>query len=354
MHQSIAGLPQRVLIDTNVLLNACFVRDCSARSAISRLAELGYQPIVDGSIERESVNVLSRLKIKCGLDYDPASLIPLYLASAKILSLPAAPFIDCLGVNKADRYVYSAARFYGAWLLTGDVQFMTQSASQGVAARVPLDVLMEFALRAGQNPPLHYLMRYAGICRDQGSVFARVLPGHWAGVKGIGLFTVCEIENVLTLAYDSARLGWVLSIRGGGEGFASFPVKHGDQLVVSGSFEISQDASRGNASLRAYSSDGAENAIGFELSGGPSAVEPGKVAFLHNVNCMSSWSGPVRCVVVSPRQMSVNTWKALKINPDSTPDPASGNILEAALRKIRVVSGSAYLPVEAQIGREWV
>lgn len=52
--------------------------------------------------------------------------------------------------------------------------------------------------------------------------------------------------------------------------------------------------------------------------------------------------------------MNTDTWKALKVNPDSTPDPASGNILESALRKKRVVLGRHGLPTEAQMGLAWL
>ncbi len=316
---------------------------------------MGYQPIIDQSIEHEAIDILERLKAKCKLGYDPTALIAPYLASSSILSLPSAPFIECRGVNSADRHIYSAAKNYNAWVLTGDVRFMAQCTSQGVAARVPFDVLMESALRDGINPPLQYVARYAGICRDQGSVFARVAPGSWAGMEDVGTFTVCEIENVLTLAYDSRRSGWLLSIRDGEEGFAYLPIENGGQgLVVSGSFKIPQDASKGKASLRIYSATGAEKAIGFELSGGPSAGAPGSVTFGHNVDRQNHWNGYIRCVIVSPNQMNADTWKALKANPDSTPDPASGNILEAALRRIHVVTGKYDLPTEAQIGLCWL
>jgi rRNA-processing protein FCF1 len=355
MHQSIADLPTRVLLDTNVLLNACFVQDCSARAAISRLGALGYQPIIDQSIEHEAIEILRRARIKCGLGYDPEALIAPYLSSSKILSVPAAPFNACREINIADRHVYSAAKNYNAWVLTGDVRFMTQCTSQGVAARMPFDVLMESALRDGKDPPLQYIVRYAGICRDQGSVFARVTPGNWAGMENVGTFTVCEIENVLTLAYDSRRLGWSLSIRGGAEGFAHLPIENGSHdLVVCGSFKLPQDASKGKASLRIYSSTGAEKVTGFELSKGPSASAPGSVTFGHNVNRRNHWNGYIRCIIVSPNQMNADTWKALKANPDSTPDPASGNILEAALRKIHVVLGRYDLPTEAQMGLAWL
>ncbi len=355
MHQCIADLPARVLLDTNVLLNACFVQGCSARTAISRLGSLGYQPIIDQSIEHEAVDILRRARIKCGLGYDPADLIAPYLASSRILSLPAAPFNACREINSADRHVYSAAKNYNAWVLTGDVRFMAQCTAQGVAARVPFDVLIESVLRDSKDPPLQYIARFAGICRDQGSVFARVTSGSWAGMEDVGTFTVCEIENVLTLAYDSRRLGWSLLIRGGAEGFARLPIEHGSQdLVVSGSFKVPQYASKGKASLRIYSSTGAEKVIGFELSKGPSASAPGTVTFGHNVDGKNHWNGYIRCIIVSPNQMNADTWKALKANPDSTPDPASGDILEAALRKIRVVLGRYDLPTEAQLGLAWL
>jgi hypothetical protein len=91
MYQSLSALSTRVVIDTNILLNAAFVADSSARVSIEQLNSMGFAVFIDESIEREAHLVLKRLQIKLGLRYDPFDVYHDYIRASNILCLPAAP-----------------------------------------------------------------------------------------------------------------------------------------------------------------------------------------------------------------------------------------------------------------------
>src|SRR5699024_2016144 len=148
MHQSLRALPNRVVIDTNVLLNATFVDDSSSRYSLEQLNRLGFSLVIDQAIEDEAKLVLRRLRIKLGLQYDPVEVFRAYLKRSRILSLPRAALFRSRYINKADHHVIGAAVHYGAWVLTGDIKLSAQCKGLNISTRLPWDAIMETATSA--------------------------------------------------------------------------------------------------------------------------------------------------------------------------------------------------------------
>lgn len=352
MHQSLVGLPPRAVVDTNVLLNASFISDGSARYAITQLGDLGFSSVIDSAIEEEAIAILRKLRVKLALPFDPVGSLHSFIRRAKILVLPRAALHVASEVNKADRHVYSAAKHYGAWILTGDVELAAQSLSLGTPARMPWDVLSETATRKKKELPLNYVLRFIGISARNGFVFGRVIPGHWAGMHGVGRFTVCEVENVARLLYDSDAEQWVFAVAGKEVARATCPLATDEHWTVCGSYEIGSGG--GNATLRAFSTSGKAINTSVALPSVSFHNGPGSVSFGHSVIKADHWSGWIRKIVVAPRSMTNKAWKALRLIPESAPDPASGNVLEAALRQVTMINGVATVPSEKALSDLWI
>lgn len=352
MHQSLAGLPPRVVVDTNVLLNASFISDGSARYAITQLGDLGFSSVIDGAVEEEAVAILRKLRIKLALPFDPVGGLQSFIRHAKILVLPRAALHVVPGVNRADRHVYSAAKHYGAWILTGDVELAAQSFSGGIPARLPWDVLMETATREKKDPPLHYVLRFIGISAERGFIFGRVIPGNWAGMKSVGRFTVCEVENVARLLYDSDAGQWVFAVAGKQVAKANCPLEKDEHWTVCGSYVVS--SGKGNATLRAFSTNGKTIHTSIAFGDASFHNRPGRASFGHSVIEADHWNGWIRKIVVAPKSMTKNAWRALRHLPESAPDPTSGNVLEAALRKVTLINGIATVPSEQALREAWI
>lgn len=354
MHQALTALTNRVVIDTNVLLNAAFVADSSAQNSIKQLSILGFSVVIDEAIDDEALLILRRLRIKLGLPYDPIEIFRSYLMSSRILCLPASPLLRVKQVNKADQHVIGAASHYNAWVLTGDIKLAAQCQKQQIATRLPWDVIMEAATRENRDPPLHYIFRVAGISSSKGSFFARVVPGSWGGMKSVGCFTVCDVENIGRIYYDSFSAEWVFSTVLGIDVKLKCPVEPNEHWIVSASYEIGGPGSIGTATLRAARPLGQSIQNNISLKGKISALTPGEIAFGHSCHRNDHWNGYLRRIVLSPIAIDAKGWRALVAVPEAAPDPAAGNILEAALLQVQIARNQIVIPSELWFRHSWM
>jgi hypothetical protein len=353
MHRSLTGLPTRVVVDTNVLLNATFVADSSASYAIAHLSSLGLSPVVTESMVAEAAKVLGRLRIQLALPYDPFAIFRDYLASAKVIFLPAPELRHMKGINRADQIVVAAASEYAAWVLTGDVKFAGQCHTLGITSRFPWDVIMESAIRASVDPPKDYVLRVAAISRESGSIFARVIPGSWAASNSTATFTVCDVENVGCLYYDSSSKGWTFSSAMGVSVFMKCPVGATEEWIVCASYKVGRKGKPGSVTLRSALPLGNTEVKDVSTAGQISAKTPGTIAFGQKASGGDCWNGHIRRIVVSSSQLGGKSWKPLVSIPDAAPDPTDSDVLEAALQRISFRMGRFIFPTELSFRDFW-
>lgn len=354
MHQSLSALPSRVVVDTNVLLNATFVADSSARYSLEQLSRLGFSLIVDQAIEDEATRVLRKLRVKLGLPYDPVDFFRAYLGQSRILSLPRAALFRSKSVNKADHHIIGAAAHYDAWVLTGDIKLSAQCQGLHIATRLPWDAIMEAAASEKRDPPIDYLLQVAGISATSGSFFARIIPGNWAGMVSVGRFTVCDIQNVGRIYYDTSTEEWVFSTIMGADTRLKCPLVPNQYWIVSASYEAGTQGSSGIVTLRAARPFGQSLQDNISIKGKISAPTPGAISFGHTVDQSDYWNGHLRRVVLSPIPIDSKGWRALVKVPEAAPDPATSNVLEAALLRAKVVPDSLLVPSELSFRQFWI
>ncbi len=82
MHNSLEGLPTRVLIDTNVLLDAAFLTNGAARRSLTLLGQLGYSPVIDEMIELEAIRILEKYRKSFYPAFDLAKVLSDYISVA--------------------------------------------------------------------------------------------------------------------------------------------------------------------------------------------------------------------------------------------------------------------------------
>lgn len=355
MHQTLSTLPSRVVLDTNVLLNATFVADSSARYSIEQLNVLGFSPIIDEAIEDEAFLILRRLRIKLGLVYDPLEIFRSYLATSRILCLPRShQFHIDKHVNRADQHVIGAASHYNAWVLTGDIKLTAQCQQLQIATRLPWDVIMEAATQEKRDLPLHYVLRVVGISSTNGSFFARIIPGSWAGMKCVGHFTVCDVENIGRIYYDSFTEDWVFSTALGDEVRLRCPLAPNEHWIISATYEIGGRGCAGSVTLRAAQPMGTSIQNNITVKGKFSAPTPGTITFGHSISQNDHWNGHIRRIILSPVAIDSKGWRALVKVPEAAPDPAASNVLEAALQRVQIAPDKIIVPSELWLRNLWI
>ncbi|PTB89057.1 hypothetical protein C9927_02220 [Pseudidiomarina aestuarii] len=256
MHRSLDQLGRIVLIDTNVLLNGCFVEQSAASFSVRWLQESGYSLMIDKSVEEEASRILNTLQTKLKLDYNPIQVLRAYVKFMNIVTVKSTDLTRSRYINRADQHVFSAAMQFHAWILTADIKFAAELQQTKCDCRLPSDIVMETLTKDDNKQLINYMFRFIGLVNNRGSIFARVTPGSWAGQSKIGRFIVCEIENVARLYYDTDSCEWVFKTKLNSELRIHCNLETRDEWLLSASYEFSIQNGRGNIVLRGKSRSG--------------------------------------------------------------------------------------------------
>lgn len=352
MHNSLEGLPTRVLIDTNVLLDAAFVTNGAARRSLTLLSQLGYSPVIDEMIELEAIRILEKYRKFFYPAFDLAKVLSDCISVAGILRLPPAKHISNTSVKPHDIHVVSAAAQYGAWVLTGDLALNVQLRADGIQARLPFDVIMEAATADGADPGLDDIVRIVAPTRQSGMLFGSVIAGNWAGMSSVGSFTVCDMENVGRIFYDTQTQEWAFEMPIGVSVRVECPLQKGEQWAVCGSYKLPGAGKRGRLLIRAgqYPSTIFSESISTQKNIASSS--PGVTNIGSSVSNQDYWNGHLRSVVIGPQGMSTDTWKKIIAIPEGAPNPYDSDALSRVLERAGSLNsqpGLLQLPTEQDL-----
>lgn len=333
MHHSLAALPRQVVLDANILMDASFVSDGVARRALNLLEDLGFSPIADEATIQEATRKLRHLRGRFFLQYDPVEVLNTFIASSRILQVPPAPILR-LPRNQADAHIIAAAKHYNAWLLTGDAPLVCQCNKLNVVARFPWDVIMEHAEK-GEGLKASHILRLRRPARESGSIFARVIPGEWAGMQNVGDFTVCEVENIGRVFYSSVDGAWHFQMRDGPRVTVPGKIVDKSTWAVAAMYKAPQTGQGCNAALRIGGVGRNPETRTVQIGGPISAQSPGTAAFGHSVAGHDHWNGYLRCAVLSHNTINAKTWQCIASLPEAAPNPFDNDALARALKSIQ-------------------
>lgn len=85
----------RLIVDTNVLLDASFDLQGVARRALVSAAGQGLQLIVDKAVELEAARILARRVLALGLRFDPWPFVEQLLCTVACTRVQAVPPTIC-------------------------------------------------------------------------------------------------------------------------------------------------------------------------------------------------------------------------------------------------------------------
>ncbi len=120
-------------------------------------------------------------------------------------------------------------------------------------------------------------------------------------MSSVGIFTVCDMENVGRLFYDTHTGEWAFEMPIGVSVRVKFPLKNGEQWAVCGSYKLPGAGKRGNLFVRAgqYPSTVFSERIGTLKNIATSS--PGVTNIGCSVNNQDHWNGHLRSVVIGPQ-----------------------------------------------------
>jgi hypothetical protein len=270
--------------------------------------------------------------VALGLSYEPAEQFLAYITTTKTVRVPPAPTtIAVNAINLADKQVIRAAIHNKARLLTGDAPLISECQKENVEAGFPWTIVTE----AAATPPVDEVLRMAPPRRRTGTFFARTTPGGWKGMNAVGTFTVVDVENVGTLAFETNSAEWVFSCANGVTARMKYAPAGQGTAVVCVSYNL-PPGKGGKIVLRAArlgSDDGqAHSATTFKSL----ANEPGKIQVGATLAGTGHWNGYIRHLTTGPENISSDTWRAIAAIENAAPNPMNQDILDKALLTMQV------------------
>lgn len=355
MHNLLSNLPRRVVLDANILLDGTFVRDGMARRSIDLLGKLGFSVIIDEDIVREAERVIEKYSRKFSIAVDLREYLRRHMRDMGYVFVTASSQLNVGGISRHDRHVSSAAIQSDAWVLTGDLKLYSELISAGLQARSPIDIAMEVATSAGKNPDINDIVRIVSPGKHLGMLFGRVIIGNWAGRRGVGKFTVVDIENIGKIYFDTDDSEWVFRLATQAVARLKVDLVEGEQWVVCGTYLLPGAGKRGNVQIRASRSPLVAGVQHTKTE--PSLKQivssaPGQISIGHSVEQKDFWNGHIRSIVVGPQGMRTDRWNAILSIPEASPNPFDDNMLSRVFEQLahsRISQGVLQIPTAADL-----
>jgi hypothetical protein len=302
-------------------LDAAFWSDSVARRALATLQASGRPIIIEELIENEALKILAKRRIELGLSFDPGEHFKAFTAG--FLHVPASDLVQ-VEVNKADKPVARAAVHYKATILTQDAPLVAECLADDISAQFPWNIIVA----NGAAPPAEEILRIVRPGRRIGTIFARVTPGGWLGMKDVGEFTVADVEHIGRLWFDSSSEEWVFD--GVQSARMKFSAVGKGQSLICVTYDLPSSGS-GKIILRAFSPKSGDKDTRTVVTLKKLKNDGGQVRIGSSFAGQAYWNGYVRHLTVSPEGMSSEKWKPICDVPDAAPNPLNAAALNRGL-----------------------
>jgi len=323
----------RVLIDTNVLLNAVFIEDGIARRAIEAVRALGHTVYCDEISHFEATRRLAQARNRLRLAYDPNAAFAALSPQIGIIFLaPGDPAIPT-GIHRHDRHIARAAMGYATWVMTDDLDLQIALTEAGFEARNSFEVL-QAAFEAGaaiaRNPPLPGRVPRPQPGPAKGWFLAWVTPGGWAGGLPSGNHTVVDIPAFARLLYDTEASVWRAEMHQSGPILSVAATVQPDKPEAIGfGFDNSRVPTRFFIGAGSPGGERRYERIRSLVNGVP-PFTLGGAALGHSLSNVDHWNGYIRRISSGNRFISKSLWTRLTSVQDLAPHPQL-DVLDAAL-----------------------
>jgi hypothetical protein len=312
-------MPDRLLLDTNAVLNATFIPDSWSRRAINvARANSGSFYVGTGTLYeacRAAVAEAERL----GKRTNPQPFIERYIDDLRVVQVYAdgnCPVPDAIPSH--DVVVYRESIAAGAEILTSDAELWLACKEIGAPAAFPLEII-----RRHEGHALATTIFGVQPCRDSGLIFFRGYPGSWAGLRGAARFTAMYFPGVLWLYYETSKRGWIAELAGyapiavtaeiadGALQTVALSWRFGDRIVL----RVADARDPATTEMKKHLPDEVTGNV--QIGGHPSGE--------HN------WNGAVYVCVNDDRPIGKDTWKEVIRHRDLTPNPFDSDRLRQSL-----------------------
>jgi hypothetical protein len=329
VYHRINTLGSKVVVDSNILLDASFNINGFSRSAIYLLHLMGYYLLCDKKIYREACKILKRKRKRFDLEYEPLLFLDKLLNDFSFNVVSFNSEREVKKVNKYDRHVAQATIEQEAFLLTNDLDLYHECIKSLIPVRFPWHVVNEYNILKTGHPGK--IINLHPPHRKRGFVFARIIPGGWdSSLDGDNKFTVVEIENLGKLFYSSSCKAWCFNTAEDVNVKVEHKFSSDDVITLLVNFDIENKellelrSCHNNHPDRNYLCD-LPNESGF-----------GTVTIGHDLNNINHLDGMLSTLVTGHKTIGKDTFKMLCKYKEAIPNPWDKGMLDFYLKKCMV------------------
>lgn len=318
MYNSLENLPKRVVLDSNVCLNAVFIPSSVAYKVVELLRALDFAPFLSEQIVNECEVQLGLVTPNTEKSFFLIKCFRSWIQQKKLLIVPVADLAsdELVKINKRDRSVVKAMLENKAWLLTNDAPLFLEVKSIGGEPRFPWDVAIESELRKTGEWPLWAVIRLHPMRQREGSIFVRFYT-LWGSdqVRGKTPYLV-DIDRLISVFYDGNTGCIVARHEQGVE--VSMPVKifAGDMQTI-----LVNYSRPGRLQLRATGSTEPVQIDLGNINGIAFSQPVGQPFFGSDRHGKNQINGQLRSLVTHPKVISGDRWRTYLSIPNASPNP---------------------------------
>ncbi|MBL8544371.1 MAG: hypothetical protein JNJ63_11250 [Hyphomonadaceae bacterium] len=320
----------RVVLDTNLLANATFVRGGMANRAVDYLARSGAPTYIPMAIEDDLKRRATKLRLRFGLNFDPVEATLTYARQRGLLFYPhpAGDYIRRIGAR--DEPLARSAQQLAGVLITDDIKLVGECRAAGIAAVQPWEIARSYR-GPGELPALLTVARALLPAPEGGYLFARIEPGDWKGLRVPGVFTVADAGQ-MSLRYEAENEKWVFELPKLGSVALKRDSKTHSHFVICGQYKRDRGKLRLELSI-AEPGQRPERAETYLTCPSPTFNRL-ELNIGHSSDASHHWNGNIRDVVMADGIIATDTFRRMAASQDLSPNPHDGNRLEKEIANL--------------------
>ena len=325
-------IPQQVILDANIVLNAAFLNGGQCDNAVKILDAKGATFLLDEITWNECTRRLGRILVS-----EQATLLALdplveRMARLKVLHVPPAPLLQA--EPRHDAHIIGLATEWHVPVLTTDNELQARLLRRGLEVLMP--DAQEFWERPFWGPPPVWLNQAHDQATQELLVMFWALPGAWAGTSSVSRHALFSADQWGCLSFENGKKP---SVRFDAPQGAPLVCRHrlhpGRTLIAAITTRFNPLDIKSSKSA-VFASSGRSNRDSHHSTDRIVPTLPTTRRWLGSDGGRSSfWNGHIQSIRMLPKWLSPRVWKLVTELPDFRPSfSVDVGRLEGAVREM--------------------
>lgn len=325
MENGFTNLPKKVIVDTNILIEAAFNINGYSRNSLVLLNLMGFQLSISDKIYEEASKKLRDNRKNLKLDYNPKLFLDHLIQNFDMELFPCNSKKEFKFINKKDQIVARASVKKDGFVLTNDLKLYDECIQESIPVRFSWQVDAEYKMLTNKTD-----IRYLNIhppAKEKGYIFARIIPSGWDSDSKLDKeFTILDIKNIGRLFYKSKENIWSFNTISGIAANIEFEFQRNEILTFLVNYDVDNELLELRSSHHSHPTHE-------KLKSFPIRKSVGRITFGHDVNNENYLNGYLRAIVIGHKKVSKKKFRLLCEYDEALPNPWDVDMLKLYMKK---------------------